>query len=358
MLNERHQEILRATIKHYISTAEPVGSKTLLEEYNFKVSSATIRNTLGQLEKAGFLYQPHTSSGRIPSDSGYRVYVDHLITFNEKMATTIEKQFNQQLKWDSWNLEALFQRATHILAHLSGCIALITLPQTSQSLLLHLQLVQVSAKQLMLVVVTDTYQTQSILLETSSLFTETETETSWSDELQLISNFLNSHLRGKYLHELTSLDWSKIDQQFTSYTECIKKLVSKVITNISPRSTAQPMMVSGLSEVLRQPEFSQLHQLQMLLYLLEEEPEQLLPLILNELDSLAKKVTIRIGSENPLEPMRSCALISAIYRQGDLPIGSVGVIGPTRILYENVVPLVESAADYISDALSYPSSLL
>ncbi len=356
MLNERHQEILRATIQHYIATAEPVGSKTLLEEYNFKVSSATIRNTLGQLEKAGFLYQPHTSSGRVPSDSGYRLYVDHLVTFNEKMAATIEKQFNQHLKWDSWSFEALFQRATHILAHLSGCIALITLPQASQCLLRHLQLVQVSSTQIMLVVVTDSYQTQSILMENSSIFAETEQENKEfrSEELQLISNFLNSQLRGKYLNELTTLDWSEIDQQFTSYTECLRTLVSKVISNVSPRSNSQPMMVSGVSEVLRQPEFSQLHQVQMLLYLLEQEPDQLLPLILQEPepDILTKKVTIRIGSENPLEPMRSCALISAIYRQGDISIGSVGVIGPTRILYENVVPLVASAADYLSDALS------
>ena len=352
MLSERHQKILRATIQHYIATAEPVGSKTLLEEYQFKVSSATIRNTLGQLEKAGFLYQPHTSSGRVPSDSGYRLYVDHLITFNEKIATTIEKQFNLHLKWDSWTLEALFQRATHILAHLTGCIALITLPQTSQYLLRHLQLVQVSSTQVMLVVVTDSYQSHSILLETSSLFKENEA--SWTEELQLISNFLNSQLKGKYLHELTTLDWTEIDHSFNSYTESIKILVSQVIGKISPRSSSQPIMVSGLSEVLRQPEFSQLHQIKMLLSLLEEEPEQLLTLILQEpeLDSQTQKATIRIGSENPLEPMRSCALISAIYRQGNNPIGSVGVIGPTRILYENVVPLVESAADYLSEALS------
>ncbi len=350
MLNERHQDILRATIKHYISTAEPVGSRTLLEEYNFNVSSATIRNILGNLEKAGFLYQPHTSSGRVPSDSGYRIYVDHLITFNaQKMAAAVEKQFNQQLKWDSWNLEILLQRAAHILANLSGCITLISMPQTNAAILLHLQLVQISSKSIMLVVVTDTYQTQSILLDTSSLFAQQNQEFSWGEELQLISNFLNSHLRGKNIQELLTIDWSNLDQQFNNYAEFIKTLIDKITINNSNISSSQPMMISGLSEVLRQPEFSQLDQLQMLLCLLEEQPEQLLPLIL---DSPAQKVSIKIGSENPLEPMRSCALISAIYKNGKIPVGRVGVIGPTRILYENVVPLVESAADYISGALS------
>jgi heat-inducible transcriptional repressor len=348
MLNERHQNILRATIKHYISTAEPVGSKTLLEEYNFKVSAATIRNTLGNLEKAGFLYQPHTSSGRVPSDSGYRIYVDSLITFNASISATIEKKFNQQLKWNSWNLEALFQRASHILANLSGCIALITLPQNTKSLLLHLQLVQVSSKQIIVVIVTDTYQAQSIFLETSFIFEE--------DEIQIISNFLNSNLRGKYLHELFDFDWSNIEKKYINYQEFVQALVKKIVDSTASLSNSQPIMVSGVSEVIRHPEFSELNQLQMLLYLLEEEPDQLLPLILNkQVDSSSRNVTIRIGAENPLEPMRSCAFISASYNQGEVPVGSVGVIGPTRILYENIVPLVETTADYISEALSSPS---
>ncbi len=355
MLNERHQDILRATIKHYITTAEPVGSKTLLEEYNFNVSSATIRNTLGHLEKAGFLYQPHTSSGRVPSDSGYRIYVDQLITFNtRKMASAIEQRFKRQLKWDNWNLEFLLQRAAHILANLSGCITLITMPQTNALLLLHLQLVQISSKAIMLVLVTDNYKTQSILVETSSLFVQQDNNDS-IEELQLISNFLNNHLRGKYIHELITIDLSNLDQQFNNYAEFLKILVGKITENNSGLLGSQPIMISGLSEVLRQPEFSQLNlnQLQMLFYLLEEEPEQLIPLIF---DAPAKKASIKIGSENPLEPMRFCALISAIYRQGEVPMGSVGVIGPTRILYENVVPLVESAAEYISDVISHQST--
>jgi len=354
MLNERHQDILRATIKHYITTAEPVGSKTLLEEYNFNVSSATIRNTLGHLEKAGFLYQPHTSSGRVPSDLGYRIYVDQLITFNtRKMASAIEQRFKRQLKWDNWNLEFLLQRAAHILANLSGCITLITMPQNNALVLLHLQLVQISSKAIMLVLVTDNYKTQSILIETSSLFAQLDNDS--IEELQLISNFLNNHLRGKYIHELITIDWSNLDQQFNNYADFLKTLVGKITENNSGLLGSQPIMISGLSEVLRQPEFSQLNlnQLQMLFYLLEEEPEQLIPLIF---DASAKKASIKIGSENPLEPMRFCALISAIYRQGEVPMGSVGVIGPTRILYENVVPLVESAAEYISDVISHQST--
>ncbi|ACK69613.1 heat-inducible transcription repressor HrcA [Gloeothece citriformis PCC 7424] len=354
-LSDRHQNILRATIQHYIATAEPVGSKTLVEEYNFSVSSATVRNVLGRLEKAGLLYQPHTSSGRVPSDQGYRTYVDQLIVPDEKIGKKIEKSLNKELNWDSWSFEALLQRATQILANLSGYIALITLPQSSANRLRHLQLVQVSSKQLMLIMVTDSYQTQSVLIDNPLSVPEEQEDNQEGieEELQILSNFLNSKLKGLSLAELATLDWSELDQEFTQYTNFLKKLLRELARNLQS-SVTTPIIVHGVSEVLRQPEFSQLQQIQMLLHLLEEEQDQLLPLVfeISNPAVLIKRVRVKIGSENPLESMRPCALISATYNQGDLPIGSVGIIGPTRMLYENTIPLVESTADYLSDALS------
>lgn len=150
-----------------------------------------------------------------------------------------------------------------------------------------------------------------------------------------------------------ALNWQKVDQEFVQYTEFLKLLLFQLQEHLKS-SISTPIMIHGLSEVLRQPEFSQLQQVQMLLHLLEEQQDQLLPLIfdLPRNQSLTKGVTIRIGSENPLEPMRPCSLISAVYQQRDIPVGSVGVIGPTRMVYENIIPLVESTADYLSEALS------
>ncbi|MCU0537910.1 MAG: heat-inducible transcriptional repressor HrcA [Hydrococcus sp. Prado102] len=353
-LTDRYQNILKATIQHYIATAEPVGSKTLLKEYNFSLSSATIRNALGRLEKDGLLYQPHTSAGRIPSDWGYRTYVDCLLNPDEKIGQKIEQLFSQ-LKWESWSFEALVQLATQILANLSGYIALITMPQTSANCLRHLQIVPVSSKQIMLIIVTDSYQTQSVLMDTPGLSSEEgqEDEEEFAQELQILTNFLNSKLRGRSLSELSTLNWQEIDREFARYADFMKVLL-KELSRRSQNSLSTPIMIHGVSEVLRQPEFSQLQQVQMLLHLLEEEQDRLLPIIfeLPEPETISKRVSIKIGSENPLEPMRSCTLISAVYRQGDLPVGSVGIIGPTRMLYENTIPLVESAADYLSEALS------
>lgn len=353
-LTERHQHILWATIRHYIATAEPVSSKTLAQEYDLKISSATIRNIFGRLEKAGLLYQPHTSAGRIPSDSGYRIYVDKLIAPDEKLGKKLEHSLSNYLNSSGWSFGDLLQRAAQIMANLSGYIALITMPQTATNQVKHLQLVQVAHEQVMLIIVTDSLQTQSILMELPQAVSDNKSgEDSIDDELQILSNFLNSKLKGRSLLELANLDWSELDREFKCYADFCKIVLHELSRRIQV-STSTPIMVRGLSEVLRQPEFSQLDQVQTLLHLLEKEQERLWPVIfeLPEVEKHAKKVTAIIGSENPLEPMRTCTLIVANYHQDEVPVGSVGIIGPTRMLYENTIALVESTADYISEALS------
>jgi heat-inducible transcriptional repressor len=343
-LNERQQYILWATIRHYIATAEPVGSKTLVEEYNLNISSATIRNALSSLEKAGLLYQPHTSAGRIPSDFGYRIYVNDLITPSQKLNHKIDEYLTQNLKKEAWSFEALLKTAAQILANISGYIALITLPQTATTQLKHLQLVSVSSKQVMLIIVTDTYQTQSVLMD----FPQIKNSEEISEELQILSNFLNSKLTGRSLSELNKLNWTELDQEFKGYTDFLQKLLTH-LKNFSQPTTSTSIMVRGVSEVLRQPEFSHSENIKMLFHLLEEEQDQLFPLIFDIPES---KIKIKIGTENPLESMHSCSLVAANYHQDDIPVGSVGIIGPTRMLYENAIALVSKTADYLSETLA------
>lgn len=348
-LNQRHEKILKALIKHYIATAEPVGSKTLLQEYDFMVSSATIRNVMGKLEKAGLLYQPYTSAGRIPSDSGYRIYVDKLInpdhTFKNKIAELLPKKIDFQ----NWSYEELLQKTTEVLANLSGCIALITMPQKVNNILQHLQLVRVSQTQVILILVIDSYQTESILLDVPNFQNLTEINEKLIDnELLMLSNFLNSKLKGKSLSELSNLDWTELDQEFKHYTDFINFLLQKINSRYQ-LSTSTPIMIKGISEVVRQPEFSHIEQVQMLLYLLEQKQEQLLPIIC---DLSFSKVKVSIGAENSLKSMHPCSLVSAIYKQGNNNMGSVGIIGPTRMFYEKAIALVESTADYLSESLT------
>jgi heat-inducible transcriptional repressor len=351
-LTNRQQQILRATVRHYIATAEPVGSEALIRKYKLSVSSATIRNAMGMLEKSGLLYQPHTSAGRVPSDSGYRVYVDHLITPSSELMGQVEQLLSDRLNWDDWSLEALLRGAAQILATVSGYIALVTMPQTQTAQLRHVQLVSVAPGRVMLIVVTDSYETQSILMDLPQMG-EGADEELLARELQILSNFLNDQLRGWAISELPTLDWSELDREFQRYADFLKTVLTE-LNRRSKASTPTQMVITGLSEVMRQPEFSQLRQLQTILHLLEEEQDRILPLIFDhpEIEQPGKRVTVRIGSENPLQPMQTCTLISSTYRKGSVSVGSVGVLGPTRMVYENAIALVETAADYLSDALS------
>lgn len=352
-LNDRQQQVLWATVRHYIATAKPVGSEALVGEFNPKVSPATIRNAMGYLEKSGLLYQPHTSAGRVPSDSGYRIYVDQLITPSEAVARQVDQMLTDQLNWEDWSFEAVMRGAAQILSTLSGYIALVTLPQTSVTTLRHLQLVQVDPDRVMLIVVLDSYQTQSVLMNLPPA-PDDEAADMLERELQVLSNFLNSHLRGQPLSEIVTLDWSELGREFERYTSLLRSSLAEL-----DRRTQLPVsthiLISGVAEVLRrQPEFSELQQVQMIMQLLEEEQDQLWSLIFAAPDreTPKKRVTVRIGSENPLEPIRSCALISATYQRGDVPVGSVGMLGPTRMVYEDAIALVEATADYLSEALS------
>lgn len=355
-LTNRQQHVLWATVRHYIATAEPVGSKVLAQEYDLSVSPATIRSCMGVLEKSGLLYQPHTSAGRVPSDSGYRIYVDQLITPSETMGRQVEHLLVDNLNWEQSSFEALLRDAAQILATLSGYITLITMPQTRTTRVRHLQLVQLEVGQVMLILVTDAYQTQSVVMELPPPSDDTRLDQEIVErELQILSNFLNSKLKGRSLGEIVTQDWSELDREFASYADFLNRLLAD-LTKRMKTSVSTPILIHGISEVLRQPEFSELQQVQMLLHLLEEEQDQLWPIIfdLPEDLNLKGRAKVRIGSENLLEPMRTCALVCATYQQDEVPVGSVGILGPTRMLYENAIALVESAADYLTGALSQP----
>jgi heat-inducible transcriptional repressor len=351
-LSDRHQQVLRATVCHYIATAEPVGSEVLVKEYNLSVSSATIRNAMGSLERAGLLYQPHPSAGRIPSDSGYRIYVDHLMHPLANTPHPVTQVLSENLQWGSCSLEAILKGAAQILVNLSGYITLITMPLTRTLELRHVQLVQVDSQQVMLIIVTDTYESQSVLFDLPTCEDEVDADL-LERELQVLSNFLNSQLRGKTLSEVDHLDWFELGKAFDHYGHWLQVVLQDLARRTSQTLTSTQLLISGIAEVLHQPEFTALNQLQNLLYLLEGQQHQLLSLIFQqpETATMGRRVSVRIGSENPLEPMQACTLISSTYHRGKVPVGSVGVLGPTRMNYETAISLVEATADYLSDRI-------
>lgn len=351
-LSPRQQQVLGATVRHYIATARPVGSEALVDGFNPRVSPATIRNAMGYLEKSGLLYQPHTSAGRIPSDSGYRIYVDQLVTPSDAVARQVEQILSDQLSWEDMSMEALLRDAAQILSALSGYIALITIPQTSQAQLRHLQLVQLDPNRAMLIVVLDSYETQSTLISLPHSEPGPIEAEHLDRELQILSNFLTSQLRGRTLTEIATLNWSDLGREFERYGDLLRTSVAE-LQRRSQLSLSTQILINGVAEVLRRhPEFSEVQQVQTIIQLLESEPDQLWSLIFDSSDLSGRRVTVRIGAENPLEPIQSCALVSATYQRGSVPVGSVGMLGPTRMVYENAIAMVEAAANYLSEALS------
>lgn len=349
-LNPRQQQVMRATVRHYVSTAEPVGSKALLQAFDLNVSAATIRNVMGALERSGFLYQPHTSAGRVPSDSGYRLYVDELIKPSKPTAQRIDRLLSQQLNCQGWSVEALLQEAAQILAHLSGHVALVTLPRFEKMMVKHLQLVQIAVNQVLVVLVLDSYGSESVVVKLprgTTGVSASEDEDTLDRELQILSNFLTAQLRGRPLSEISRLNWDEVDTAAHHVMALCKAIDDLAQRKRQPQTH---ILVTGVADVLSQPEFAEQSQLRNLVALLADGREQLWPLMCS--DDSSPDLKIWIGAENPLEPMQGCALISASYNRDSMPLGSVGVMGPTRMLYENTIAAVEATSSYLSDIMS------
>ncbi len=343
-LTLREQKILWATVERYIATAEPVGSKVLSQEYNFNISSATIRSILHNLDKSGFLFQPHTSSGRVPSDVGYRVYVDNLMPKPSPQLLQSSKQAAAQKIPDGYlSLESILRGVAQILASLSGCMALVTAPNRYLLRVRSIQLVAIEGRKLMLIVLSDSYQTASTMID---LPAEVHPDL-LAEEVGILHNFLNYHLQGKRWSELaTSLQWQELDRQFQRYADLLTTSLQRLT---SPHYSSEQIYISGLSELMRQPEFSDLSQLQGIVHFLEAEQASLVPILETAPD---QKVAVQIGSEIAVQCLQNCALVSANYCHNQQPVGSVGVLNATRMDYERAIACVAGMAEYLTEVVS------
>jgi heat-inducible transcriptional repressor len=271
----------------------------------------------------------------------------------------VEALLADKLDWDSWSLEVVFRGAAEALATLSGYVTMITLPQTKRLTIKHIQLVRVELAKIMAIVVWNSYETQSILMQLPQASNQIADGDTLDRELQILSNFLNSKLRDRSVLEVFKLDWSELDRKFQHYVDLVSNLLMDLSKKSKPIHSSQ-IMIWGISEILSQPEFSQLDTVKTLLHLLESEQDKIWDLIFNpdanSLLDLQPKLSIKIGAENPLKPMQTCTLISTNYHQDSVPVGSVGLLGPKRMLYEDAIALVQSSASYISAAISQPAS--
>ncbi|MEG1813320.1 MAG: heat-inducible transcriptional repressor HrcA [Clostridia bacterium] len=336
-LDDRKFMILKAIIDDYILTAVPVGSRTISRKGSVAFSPATIRNEMSDLEELGYLDQPHTSAGRIPSPKAYRLYVDHLVKISE-ISQGDAQQITQYLDMRSRQVEDVIKRAAQVLSDMTQYTSLITSPQSESLRVKRIQLVPVSENTALLIVVTNAGIIKDAVVRVPDDFDE--------DQLYELSLRLSAQLDG--------LTMSQVRQKFAEIFRDLnqnRKLLAALLGTMEDRIGGQEhgdMVVGGSANLLNYPEYADVEKVKAFLGVLESR-EKLYPLLRQ---AGAVEFTIHIGPENDLPELQDCSLVTASYRVGNHSTGTMGIIGPTRMNYAKVVSVLSFMGRAITDMLS------
>lgn len=336
-MDERKQKVLQAIILDYIATADPVGSRTIAKKYNLGVSPATVRNEMADLEEMGFLEQPHTSAGRIPSQLGYRYYVDCLMK-KEPLKTEMKKYVRNNLVDRIRETEDLIQYTSKILSQMTSYTSMVLTPFYGNNVLRHIKLLPFEEGKAVMIIVLDNGHVEHRLMEVPEYLGE--------DEFATISAILDENLRGLTLEQWRPSLVQSIHKELKHNSELLQDLLSHIEHSLEGEQE-QKVFMGGALNILDQPEFKQLERVRPILELLEHEE-----IIKDVLVSVSQEgVTVRIGTENKIEGMKDCSLITATYRVEGRVIGTLGVLGPTRMEYSRVISVVEFLTSALTEAL-------
>ena len=333
MLTERRQRLLQFIVDEYVSTAQPVGSSAIVEKYRLPVSPATVRNEMARLEEEGYIVQPHTSAGRIPTDRGYRYYVEALMR-EEQLPQAVQQTIRHQFHQAARELEEWAHLAAAILATRLQNVAVVTAPHSAQPRLRWLDLVSVHDYCALLVVVLQEARVLQQALALERPFSQ--------DELVVIGRRLNPLLAGMTAAQMREhgLDFSPSE---TSIVEAVASLLEE-----ADETGSEPSFLEGLRDFLRQPEFA--HSERILGFLEFLEGHNLSKAI--SVDPLpAHEIRIIIGEEHPTDAMRLCSIIATRYGGPSGLSGTLSVVGPTRMRYPRAVPLVRYLASLMEELL-------
>ncbi len=338
-LDERKEKVLQAIIKDYISTAEPVGSRTIAKKYDLGVSPATIRNEMADLEELGYIEQPHTSAGRVPSERGYRYYVDCLMNktrLNQEEERSILKGFSTKVQ----EIAAVLQLTNKIMSDFTSYTSMATGPNFKRSSLRHVQLVPLDHGKALVVLVTDNGMVQSKLIDLPNTINDVD--------LQKISQVMNAKLQGLNLEDIKQTLIREIYFELSKHRHFFDAAMDLIQETLN-LNQEDKVYLAGALNMLNQPEFRDIHKVKTLLSLLEQD--KVLKEILIESNTREDGVTVKIGGEHKVEGLQDCSTITATYQINGRVIGSVGVIGPTRMDYEKVVSIVEFMTRHLSQLM-------
>lgn len=334
-LNERKQKILHAVVTDYIQTAEPVGSRTISRRHKMDLSAATIRNEMSDLEELGFLTQPHTSAGRIPSQQGYRFYVDTLMGTSllaQQEEVYLAGFFTQLQKMRE--IDQIIQQTAKVLSVVTSYTSLVLGPQFRRSAFQQMRLLPLDERHALVVLITDTGYIKNKVIDLPKALS--------SDELVQVVSYLNEQLAGQTIDSLSAMQLKKMRSDLYARIELFDHLLE--LLEESAVDGEGRVFLGGTSNILNQPEFRDVEKVKDLLVLFEEG-NRLSFMLETSLDG----VSIRIGTENAITEMNECSLVTATYQLHNRPVGTIGVLGPTRMEYSRVIAVIE----YIAGSLNH-----
>jgi heat-inducible transcriptional repressor len=352
-IDSRTEVLLAALIKEHLVTGEAVGSRVLSDRFahGYGWSSATIRNVMGELEDAGFAEQPHTSAGRIPTDKGYRYYVDNMLgeaRLSRGDLRAIDDLFAEGDIDASASPDRLMETASHVLSAFSQNVGIVVSPSLAENRLKHIEFVQLPDKRILVVLVS----TSSII---HNKVIRTTDDDLTQDELDRTARYLNAEFSGKSLSAIRTEIVALMKEEKALYDRLLHNAVLLCERSLEGEETSGDVYVDGASNILTKPDFDDIERMRDLFRTFEEKSR--LIKILNECvshdSSLTGDVHVVIGREHPASSMRGCALITAPYRVGsNESAGTIGVVGPMRIEYARIMAMVNYMARLIEHRLN------
>lgn len=324
-LDDRKKSILHAIVDDYINTAEPIGSRTLARKHQLGLSSATIRNEMADLEDMGYLFQPHTSAGRIPSDKGYRFYVDQLMKSSELTVEEMSSiKYAMEIRINE--LSQLLKRASVAMSQVTKYASVTAAPGKQNNVLKAVQIVPIETGKALIVVITNTGVIKNSLINIP--------ETVLPEHLITVSNIFNEKLKGLTIDKINMPIIREIEI-LLGHTRDILLPILNGVTDCIGQIDSPEVYLDGTINMLNYPEFNDVMRAKEFLNLMDAK--DVLGKILNNVYRNGNYIKITIGEENKIVEMRDCSLITATYNLGSVVVGTIGVIGPTRMEYSKVL---------------------
>lgn len=336
-LNERKIQILQAIINDYIETAEPVGSRTIAKKYNLGISSATIRNEMSDLEEMGFILQPHASAGRIPSDLGYRLYVDQLMQKKE-LGTEEQRYLQNMISRNVGHIDYLLEETAKALSALTNYTTIISEPVSRRARIKQIRLLPLDTSSVLLVIASEDNFIKNHVIQMGAA----------PDEMQIFNMGmrLNQVLQGYSMEEIDGNVICTLRNELAEYQDILPHILKAMEKTMHDAEKVQ-VHLSGTNNILACPEFSDVQKAKSLFQTLEEK-DVLVTLLEG---SRSDDMQVLIGSENSVQSMQDCSVITATYKMGDDTRGTIGIVGPTRMDYSQVISVLNGMVNSMEKVL-------